>query len=279
MIYGQNGGQRFRSAGGGGQWALASQTSSNLAASGNVQTVKIPQNMAADFRNRQWNMQVPAIGVRVQGTLTNDLGAATLKCSRLQRGSFVNVQLDTPKLTKKYYQTFMDLARWSFAGELVNGPAMQLDQHMSTPGGVATRGIHPEYLALPDNTLGSGLSTPLSTFNPSYFPGSRTDAYWRQLEGRLNVQAPGASVAQTVDDFFVIPLCAYMGDLVADSIPLDTLCDYEQPWQINCQMNRTPEGNLIHVANGGAFSVTTVSLYVFAVPLRPIDKRVHGMLW
>lgn len=279
MIYGQNGGQRFRSAGGGGQWALASQTSNNLAASGNVQTVKIPQNMAADFRNRQWNMQVPAIGVRVQGTLTNDLGAATLKCSRLQRGSFVNVQLDTPKLTKKYYQTFMDLARWSFAGELVNGPAMQLDQHMSTPGGVATRGIHPEYLALPDNTLGAGLSTPLSTFNPSYFPGSRTDAYWRQLEGLLNVQAPGASVAQTVDDFFVIPLCAYMGDLVADSIPLDTLCDYEQPWQINCQMNRTPEGNLIHVANGGAFSVTTVSLYVFAVPLRPTDKRVHGMPW
>lgn len=282
MLMGQMGGQRFRSAGGGGQWALAAQTSGSLAATGNVQTVKIPQNMAADFRNRSWNIQVPAIGVRIQGTLTNDtaVGASTLKCSRLQRGSFINLQLDTPKLTKKYYQSFMDLARWSFAGELVNGPAMQLDQHVSTPGGLALRSIHPEYLALPDYALGAGLSTPLSTFNPSYYPGSRTDAYWRQLEGLLNVRAAGGNVAQTVDDFFVIPLCAYMGDLVADSIPLDTLCDNEQPWQINLQMNRDPSGALVgNGGGGGSFAVTTVSLYVFSVPLRPTDKRVHGMPW
>ncbi len=277
MLIGQNGGQRFRSAGGGGQWTLAAQTSSGLAVSGNIQTVKIPQNMAADFVNRQWNIQVPAIGVRVQGTLTADAGVSTLKCSRLQRGSFVNVQLDSPKLTKKYYQTFLDLARWSFAGELVNGPAMQLDQHMSTPGGVEKRGIHPEYLALPDYTLGAGQSSPLSTFNPSYHPGRRTDAYWRALEGLLNVRAPGGG-AQTVDDFFVIPLCAYMGDLVSDSIPLDTMCDNEQPWQINCQMNRDPTAALTGFA-GGSFVVSTVSLYVFAVPLRPTDKRVHGMPW
>lgn len=277
-ITGNKGGTRFRSMPGRGQWVLCNTTAGapGVGAENNLQ---IPRSLASDFNSRGWHGAVPALGIRVRGTINSDfaVGANTLKCTKHQRGTHFDMMINN-KLQKPYSQTRHDLTRMAYIGMLVNPVAELLDQWFEDDGVGPVEGITPKGYLAPDIGIAGSDAKPFIGDNEANYPALDVfDSFWRQLEGQVPIRTNGAATTVTnFDDFWSIPLCSLKGGLEADSIPLDTLCDLDQPWEVSVRYIRALATDF--AADGtGAGTVTSISLYLYVIPQRANqDPRKHG---
>lgn len=285
MLIGRQGAVMFRSKYGGGEWVFAASQANPQV--GQEYAIEIPKNLATDIGNRKAKGLVPAIGIRVRGTLASDMRAAPneaqteeLYCTKLQRGSFVNLFIQN-SYKNPYSSVPLDLAKWMIFSEIVNPDAEMLDQEFS-----GRRGIVPSSMISPiDINPGNDPVTMNRAVNDmrenpyNYTTESRLDSMWRELEGLAPIrgQTGLARITTTTDDLFSIPLCATTGNRRANSIPLETLCDMNQPWQAQVTINRNPTGTLVGIGgDGGSFTITAIELWLYVIPLRQRDAREYG---
>ena len=275
-INGQRGGVKFRSMGGRGQWVPCGTAA--VVTVGAISSIQIPKSLPGDFLQRGWHGAVPAIGVRVQGSINSDfaVGASTLKCTKQQRGTFVDVLL-VNKYTNPMAQSRHDLTRLSYLGMLVNPLAEMLDREFEDASAGPSIGITPQGYIAPDIGIAGSDAKPFIGDNEQNYPAlDFFDSFWRQLEGQVPIRTNGAATTTTTfDDFFSIPLCHLKDGLEADSIPLDTVCDLDRPWELTVRVNRAM-GTSFSVGGTGSATITSIALYVYVIAQRDTDPRTHG---
>ena len=273
MIEGRRNANVFRSEGGRGEWIIANSLTAGFSA-GNVQQIEIPKTLSADYKQRGWNGAVVAMGVRIRGVHTADVGAQTVRVSKHQVLSHYDVLINC-NMKYPYTQQREDLARWAYVGMAVNARAEMLDQEFVDDGERPLRGIVPANVVSPDVGIAGNDAKPLVTQNGSNYPGTdRLDSMWRQFEGLTTIAEAEPNAGEEFDFFQSIPLCAYTGSLLRDSIPLDTLCDLNRPWNLSFRVARDPASSFCKVA--GTWTTQRVDLYLYVIPTRDSDPRMHG---
>lgn len=273
MLEGIKGDRKFISRAGRGEWIPANSLTSGLAL-GNTQQIEVPKNLATDYRMRGWNAAVPAMGIRIRGTRTPDVGVARLQASKLQLLSHYEILL-VNDYKNPMMQSRENLAAIAFIGMLVNPEAEWLDQYFVDDDTRPVQGIVPQSFVSPDLGIVGNTAKAFLTQNPSNYPYlNPKDSFWRQLEGLFDIAVP-VPAAGTFDVFQCFPLCAGTGSLVRDSIPLDTLCDLAKPWKLQITIARDPAASFCKVA--GTFVTTRIDLYLYAIPQRDTDPRQHGL--
>lgn len=282
------GGALFRSKKGGGEWLSVFQATGSQVLAG-IDCL-IPKNLAADRASRKSYGQVPAVGFYIELTVTADNGGpGTLPkyVNNVDLLSYFDMIPQVP-LNKKYAQGVKNLADWHFIGQVVNPRAANLRRY---------------FVDFYQNNIAPwwGLDPVAPWVDPSVFMAGTTnfqafgskssarypetdiqDSYWGQLEGRTLIRSDKNTVS-TVQLFTSFPLTygTAVDGLMADSIPLATLCDTDNLWNFRVKQNRAFEdavyGALVHAALGGSVVVSKVGMYLYILDRRMEDKRVAGL--
>jgi hypothetical protein len=289
MLAGKDGAARFRSKYGIGHWfdpRVNIVGGGGGIVSGQQFTLEMPKNLAVDLGQRRAKGLVPALGLRIRGTVTPDAvgGATPLFMSKLQFASFFDVNI-VNSLQNPYSQKMLDLAKWQLFAMAVNPDAEMLDQEFPTVPGMVSKGevSFADFGVDPFAGVAHGGGAVLGpvdqasygTKNAANYPcTSRLDSYWRQLEGMIQVRDVAGAV-NYFDLVYSIPLCAGTGRLRADVIPLETLCDVNRPWQVEVKLNTDFAGKVIGF-DGGSITVTRIELHVYIIPIREEESRECG---
>lgn len=274
MIQGRNRDKTFRSMPGRGEWVIAGSITSGLSV-GNAQVIQVPKNLPGDYKQRGWNGAVPAFAIRARGTITPDAGAADLKATKHQFMAHLDLLINC-NLKQPYMQQREDLTRLAYISMSINPDAEALDQNFVDDGERPLIGLTPANFVAPDVGVVGSDSKPLLTQNGvNYTSTNPRDCFWRQLEGQTLI-ATAAPVASTFDFVQSIALCAGTGSLVKDSVPLDTLADLNKPWEFSLRIAKDPNTTL-HKTGGAGIVFTRLDVYLYIIPMRDTDPRVHGL--
>lgn len=281
-LLGQSGGVKFRSKAGRGRWIFCSNTTATGVGARN--SLAIPPNLETDLQSRGWKGMCPAIGVLVSGSVTADNGggaATVLRASRAQILDYVTVLLSN-RYNQPYARRELTLAAWDFIGQSVNYRANMLDSEFYDDDNARTvnEGRDPRSTFAPDIVTPGTPFQQFGTRNTAKYPTlDDRDSYWRGLEGLTTIRDTAAGTVTPFSFLESIPLCAGTGDPYSDVVPLGTICDPIQPWQMQVHVNASGEGRLVHAALGGAFSITSIGLYLYIFAARQEDAYKTGVLF
>lgn len=277
-------GVEFRSTAGAGRWIPCNTLVGSSIGVGARPAIQVPPNLESDLNTRGWKGQCPAYGVLVQGSVTADNGgpgAAELFASRTQVLDFVSVQMSN-RFKNPYSRQWLTLAQMEFLGQAINPRANALDTEFYDDDAALTvfAGQDPLATVAPDIATAGTPFKQFGTRNPDRYPAlDWRDSYWRGLEGRVQIRADAAGVTTSFAYLASVPLALGTGALANDVVPLGTIVDPTNPWQLQVQVNQSGEGRLIHAAAGGAFSITSIGLYLYVIPVRKEDAYRSGILY
>lgn len=278
----EQGGLRFRSSLGRGVWKKI--TEDTLGTPGMTKVLRTPPSLVQPFTARRNRAQVPAIGIRILGSCARDnaVGATTIEATKLQLLRFFSLDI-VSGFQQGYTKKLKNLAEWHFYGQAVNPAAANLDLDFYYDGptnkSAPRRGIYPRQQVILSQSLNGVV--PIGTVNSDRMVAGGSvdglrDTFWRGLEEPFPVRAATAGTA-ALDMFISIPLCSYHYGPLQDSFPLPVLCDPEKGWEFHItQAAETFEGRLVHTADGGAITITTVQLYYYCIPQRDNDPYFIG---
>jgi len=269
-----------------GRWMYHDQYN-GVVTPGQVRRLQFRPEMPGIYKQSGNHVQVPCIGIRINATVTSDTagGAATLRASKLQLGSFFQVNI-TNSFNRPYMQLPLDLAKLHFIGAIVNAPAQFLDRNFysdsaTLPCGPKV-GLRPKSEVMEDTALGA--SFPYVSKSRFIYPGlDDYDTYWRALEDLFTIRA-APQVVETVNFMYAIPLCAIQsGNFKQDSLPLNTLCapsgGQAPQWFVEVSQLVQFEGRLVHADDTGAIAINAIELWTYNIAVPMKEPIRHGIPW